>query len=61
VEPYERSDRRHVHAADRPDDAAYDHFVHLVRPYRDGGYADDGRRALRQPCPARVASQSRCK
>jgi hypothetical protein len=45
---------RHVDAAHRPDDAAYDRFVHLARPYRDGGYADDGRRALRQPCPARA-------
>lgn len=42
VEPYERQDRRHVDAAERPDDAAYDRFVHLARTYRDRGYADDG-------------------
>jgi glycogen debranching enzyme len=42
VEPYERQDRRHVDAAERPDDDAYDRFVHLARTYRDRGYADDG-------------------
>ena len=42
VAPYERQDRRHVDASERPDDAAYDRFVHLARTYRDGGYADDG-------------------
>jgi glycogen debranching enzyme len=42
VEPYQRQDRRHVDASERPDDAAYDRFVHLARVYRDGGYADDG-------------------
>jgi glycogen debranching enzyme len=41
VEPYERRDRRHVDAAERPSDADYDRFVHLARAYRDGGYADD--------------------
>jgi hypothetical protein len=43
VAPYERRDRRHVDASERPDDAAYDRFVHLARAYRDAGYADDGR------------------
>lgn len=43
VEPYERRDREHVDAAERPSDAAYDRFVHLARAYRDAGYADDGR------------------
>jgi hypothetical protein len=43
VEPYERQDRRHVDASERPSDAAYDRFVHLARTYRDSGYADDGR------------------
>ena len=43
VAPYERQDRRHVDAGERPDDAAYDRFVHLARAYRDSGYADDGR------------------
>jgi glycogen debranching enzyme len=42
VEPYERQDRRHVDASERPSDAAYDRFVHLARSYRDSGYADDG-------------------
>jgi glycogen debranching enzyme len=42
VEPYERRDRRHVDAGERPSDADYDRFVHLARAYRDGGYADDG-------------------
>ena len=46
VEPYERQDRRHVDASERPDDAAYDRFVHLARAYRDSGYADDGRSAF---------------
>ena len=46
VEPYERQDRRHVDASERPDDAAYDRFVHLARAYRDTGYADDGRSAF---------------
>jgi glycogen debranching enzyme len=46
VEPYERQDRRHVDASERPDDAAYDRFVHLARSYRDTGYADDGRSAF---------------
>jgi hypothetical protein len=46
VEPYERRDRRHVDAGERPDDAAYDRFVHLARTYRDGGYADDGSSAF---------------
>lgn len=41
VEPYERQDRRHVEASERPSDAAYDRFVHLARTYRDAGYADD--------------------
>jgi hypothetical protein len=40
---YERRDRRHLDAAERPDDAAYDRFVHLARVYRDGGYADHRR------------------
>ena len=43
IEPYERRDRDHVDAAERPSDAAYDRFVHLARSYRDSGYADDGR------------------
>jgi hypothetical protein len=43
VAPYERRDRRHVDASERPDDAAYDRFVQLAREYRDSGYADDGR------------------
>jgi hypothetical protein len=42
VAPYERRDRRHVAAGERPSDAEYDRFVHLARAYRDGGYADDG-------------------
>lgn len=42
VAPYERQDRRHVDASERPSDAAYDRFVHLARSYRDAGYADDG-------------------
>jgi glycogen debranching enzyme len=42
VAPYERQDRRHVDASERPDDAAYDRFVHLARAYRDSGYRDDG-------------------
>jgi glycogen debranching enzyme len=42
VEPYERRDRRHVDASERPSDDDYDRFVHLARAYRDGGYADDG-------------------
>jgi glycogen debranching enzyme len=42
VEPYERRDRRHVDASERPSDEDYDRFVHLARAYRDGGYADDG-------------------
>jgi hypothetical protein len=42
VEPYERRDRRHVDAAERPSDADYDRFVHLAAAYRDRGYADDG-------------------
>jgi glycogen debranching enzyme len=41
VAPYERRDRDHVDAAERPSDAAYDRFVHLARAYRDNGYADD--------------------
>ena len=45
-QPYERQDRRHVDACERPDDAAYDRFVHLARAYRDAGYADDGRSAF---------------
>ena len=40
VAPYERRDLVHVDAAERPDDATYDRFVHLARTYRDGGYAD---------------------
>ena len=52
VEPYERQDRRHVDAAERPDDAAYDRFVHLARAYRDSGYADDGRSAVPGRGPA---------
>jgi len=43
VEPYERRDREHVDAQERPSDFAYDRFVHLARAYRDGGYEDDGR------------------
>jgi hypothetical protein len=46
VAPYERQDRRHVDASERPSDAAYDRFVHLAREYRDSGYADDGRSAF---------------
>jgi hypothetical protein len=46
VEPYERRDRQHVDASERPDDAAYDRFVHLARTYRDRGYADDGSSAF---------------
>jgi glycogen debranching enzyme len=46
VEPYERRDRRHVDAGERPSDADYDRFVHLARAYRDGGYADDGSAAF---------------
>ncbi len=42
VEPYQRRDRDHVDAAERPSDAAYDRFVHLACAYRDGTYADDG-------------------
>jgi glycogen debranching enzyme len=42
VAPYERRDRRHVDASERPSDAEYDRYVHLARAYRDGGYADDG-------------------
>jgi glycogen debranching enzyme len=42
VEPYERRDRRHVDASERPSDDDYDRFVQLARAYRDGGYADDG-------------------
>jgi glycogen debranching enzyme len=42
VEPYERRDRLHVDASERPSDAAYDRFVHLAGAYRDRGYADDG-------------------
>jgi glycogen debranching enzyme len=41
VEPYDRRDRRHVDASERPSDEDYDRFVHLARAYRDGGYADD--------------------
>ncbi len=39
IAPYERRDRRHVDASERPSDAAYDRFVHLARTYRDAGYA----------------------
>jgi hypothetical protein len=46
VAPYERQDRRHVDASERPSDADYDRFVHLARAYRDSGYADDGRSAF---------------
>jgi glycogen debranching enzyme len=46
VAPYERRDRRHVDAAERPSDAAYDRFVHLARVYRDRGYADDAESAF---------------
>jgi glycogen debranching enzyme len=46
VAPYERRDRRHVDASQRPSDAAYDRFVHLARAYRDRGYADDGESAF---------------
>jgi glycogen debranching enzyme len=42
VAAYERRDRRHVDAGERPSDAAYDRFVHLAGAYRDAGYADDG-------------------
>jgi hypothetical protein len=42
IAPYERRDRRHVAASERPSDAAYDRFVYLARAYRDGGYADGG-------------------
>jgi glycogen debranching enzyme len=42
VEPYQRRDRRHVDASERPSDDDYDQFVHLARVYRDGAYADDG-------------------
>ncbi len=42
VAPYERRDRLHVAPDERPSDAAYDRFVHLMRAYQDGGYADDG-------------------
>jgi glycogen debranching enzyme len=41
VAPYERQDRRHVDASERPDDATYDRFVHLARAYRDAGYAEE--------------------
>jgi glycogen debranching enzyme len=41
VAPYERRDREHVDARERPTDAAYDRFVHLARVYRDAGCADD--------------------
>ena len=51
VEPYERRDREHVDARERPSDAAYDRFVHLARLYRDGDYADD---ALAERCPFAV-------
>ena len=51
VAPYERRDREHVDARERPSDAAYDRFVHLARLYRDGDYADD---ALAQRCPFAV-------
>jgi glycogen debranching enzyme len=44
VEPYERRDRRHVDASERPSDLDYDRFVFLAGAYRDGGYADDGAR-----------------
>jgi hypothetical protein len=43
IAAYERRDREHVDASERPDDAAYDRFVHLARTYRDSDYADDGR------------------
>jgi glycogen debranching enzyme len=42
VAPYERRDRQHVDASERPSDAAYDRFVQLARDYRDGGYEDRG-------------------
>jgi glycogen debranching enzyme len=48
VAPYERRDRRHVAASERPSDAAYDRFVHLARDYRGGGY-DDASLADRAP------------
>jgi glycogen debranching enzyme len=51
VAPYERRDRRHVDASERPSDAAYDRFVHLARAYRDRGYADDGEGAFRVEDP----------
>ena len=38
---YQRRDRLHVDPDERPSDAAYDRFVHLMRVYQDGGYADD--------------------
>ena len=41
VAHYERRDRLHVDPDERPSDAAYDRFVHLMRAYQDGGYADD--------------------
>jgi glycogen debranching enzyme len=41
VAGYERRDRLHVDPDERPSDAAYDRFVHLMRVYQDGGYADD--------------------
>jgi hypothetical protein len=40
VAGYERRDRLHVDPDERPSDAAYDRFVHLMRVYQDGGYAD---------------------
>jgi glycogen debranching enzyme len=51
VEPYERRDRRHVDALERPSDEDYDRFVHLARAYRDAGYADDGDAAFRVEDP----------
>jgi glycogen debranching enzyme len=48
VAPYERRDRLHVDASERPTDAWYDRFVHLARTYRDDGYSDDG---LTERCP----------
>ena len=41
VAHYERRDRLHVDPDERPSDAAYDRFVHLMRAYQDDGYADD--------------------
>jgi glycogen debranching enzyme len=41
VAGYDRRDRLHVDPDERPSDAAYDRFVHLMRVYQDGGYADD--------------------